>query len=289
MLIRPAYCKLNLVLDVTARRDDGWHDIDSLLVPLDWHDLVSVRVRRADDAAVSLRITGPGADRIPVGSENLAARAAAELARAAGAHLAVDVWLEKRVPDEAGLGGGSADAAAVLRAGAEQLSALGMTVGMETLLECGLAVGSDVPALLAGGAQRVRGRGERLQAVPARRLHVAVAIAGRSQTAAAYSALRPDEVHAAGRVERLIAELQSATPPDAHLGSALEPAARRVSPDLADSIDRLRGLTPGRHWHLTGSGGALFSVARHPGDALELTERARDAGFSARACRSIDG
>src|SRR5207247_1589324 len=110
--------KLNLALAVVARREDGWHDIDSVLAPIDWHDLIGVELRAAPAVAVRLRLSGPAAAGVPAGEDNLAVRAAHALAAAARTPLDVSVWLDKRVPHGAGLGGGSADAAAVLAAGA---------------------------------------------------------------------------------------------------------------------------------------------------------------------------
>src|SRR5205807_5308934 len=79
MLILPAHAKLNLALAVIARRDDGFHDIDSVLVPIDWHDLVGVAVQPASDPRVELHVTGAAAAGVPQGEANLAARAAHRL------------------------------------------------------------------------------------------------------------------------------------------------------------------------------------------------------------------
>src|SRR5205823_6143781 len=89
MLITPAYAKLNLALAVVARREDGWHDIDSVLAPIDWHDLIGVEIGAAEAVAVSLRLSGPAASGVPAGSDNLSVRAAHALS--AAARLPLDI------------------------------------------------------------------------------------------------------------------------------------------------------------------------------------------------------
>ena len=113
MLLIPAHAKVNLCLAVRARRADGFHDIDSVAVTIDWHDLVGIRVRPAAVTAVRVRVTGEDGQ-VPPGESNLAALAARAFADQTGP-LDVELWLDKQVPSAAGLGGGSADAAAVLR------------------------------------------------------------------------------------------------------------------------------------------------------------------------------
>ncbi len=155
-----AHAKINVFLRVLGRRPDGFHDLETLLVPLDLHDVVTAE---PGAGGLSLAVTGPLGAHVPSGEENLAMVAARALADAAGlasasAHLAID----KRVPVAAGMGGGSADAAAALRA----LDRLwGTALEPSALLEVAARVGSDVPALLAGGAVFAAGRGERVHPV----------------------------------------------------------------------------------------------------------------------------
>jgi len=292
MLVVPAHAKVNLALEVTGRRPDGWHDIATVIATLDWHDLVGIDLnpRHPDQPPVSLRLTGPFAEGVPADQTNLAHRAAACLLDATGAptDLHLDVWVAKQVPVAAGLGGGSADAAAVLTTGARMLASHGTTLDLHQLQELAADLGSDVPALLAGGTLLATGRGEHTTPISAPPLHLAVAVAGPSATAAAYAALTDAERHADGRAHRLTSALAQRHPPDdALLGSALEPAACRAAPGLADSLLRLRSLTPGRSWHLTGSGGAAFALARDARDAEALAAAAHQAGYPARPCRTL--
>lgn len=284
----PAYAKLNLSLAVVARRSDGWHDIDSVLVPVDWHDLVGLSVELAGTDTLTLTVDGPAAAGVPAGESNLTVRAAKALRTLAGRPLAIRLWLCKIVPHGAGLGGGSADAAAVLRSGVERLVSLGVTIDPERVPAAALGVGSDVPALLTLSAQRVRGRGERVETLSSPALHLAVASTTPSSTADTYAAVSPDEIRDDGRSARLAQLLDSGRAPDPDLmGSALEPAACRANPALADALQRARRVVPGTPWYLTGSGGAVFTVARGPDDAEGLALAMRAAGFEARACRTV--
>ena len=284
----PAYAKLNLSLAVVARRADGWHDIDSVLVPVDWHDLVGLSVEAADSDSLSLTVDGPAAAGVPTGEANLTVRAARALREIAGRPLAMRVWLSKSVPHGAGLGGGSADAAAVLRSGVAGLASLGITVDAARLVAAALNIGSDVPALLSLSAQRVRGRGDRLEALTTPALHLAVASTTPSSTGGTYAAVSAADIGDDGRSARLARLLASGQAPVHELmGSALEPAACRANPTLAEALERARGVVAGVDWYLTGSGGALFSIAAGRDDAERLAVAMRAAGFTARACRTV--
>lgn len=293
MLLIPAYAKLNLCLAVLGRRPDGFHDIDSVAVAIDWHDLVGLEVRAAEATTIEVRLTGAHAVDVPHGDDNLAARAAAALAALAGP-TAVQLWLDKRLPAQAGLGGGSADAAAVLRGWPAAFgSAAGGADAREPLDDATRAaiaasLGSDVPVALAGGVQRMRGRGEQLLPVHGPELHLAVAIAGRSDTAVTFAATQRSDHEDGARIERVMAALEAGRrPDDDDLGSALEGPACRAQPVLGESLAALRRAMPGVRWHLTGSGGAVFSLAAGAAGAAELAAIARGVGVPARACRTV--
>ena len=150
-----ALAKVNLFLRVLGRRDDGYHDIETLLLPISLAD--EVTVEPADELTVSL--AGPLAEEVPPDEANLALRAAHALAAEAGgadppgAHITI----EKRFPVAAGLGGGSADAAAALVLLDELWST---SLGRAGLAPLAAGIGSDVPALLLGEPAYAHGRGE---------------------------------------------------------------------------------------------------------------------------------
>jgi 4-diphosphocytidyl-2-C-methyl-D-erythritol kinase len=155
----PAPAKLNLFLRVLARRSDGYHDIETVVLPLTLADGIRASHR---ERGIVFSVAGPGAERTPGDEGNLVLRAARALAEATGEGRGATILLAKRIPVAAGLGGGSADAAATLRA----LDRLwGWGLGQERLGEIGAETGSDVPALIPGVPMRARGRGERVDRV----------------------------------------------------------------------------------------------------------------------------
>jgi len=281
MIFIPAYAKLNLALSVVGRLPDGRHDLRSVVVRLDWHDLVGIEVA-GEGTEIRVIVSGPAAAEVPV-EDNLVLRAARSVlpGRPEGG---IRLWLEKRLPAAAGLGGGSADAAAVLRL----LGGAAGSVWEPGMLRLADTLGSDVPACLAGGSLLVGGAGESLEPILHPPLDLAVAVAGHSSTAATFAALTPDEWRGPERPETLAVLLAEGRPLASELcGSDLEAAACRAHPDLAAGLLRLRGALPGTAWHLTGSGGAVFALAAGPSEAEAVAARARDLGFAARACRTV--
>jgi 4-diphosphocytidyl-2-C-methyl-D-erythritol kinase len=294
MLLIPARAKVNLCLAVRGRRADGYHDIDSVAVTIDWHDLVGIRLRPSGATAVRLLLTGNDGS-APDGDDNLAVLAARAIAAVTGP-VDVDLWVDKSIPSAAGLGGGSADAAGVLR-GCRALVSAGALGARRTaliddveLLRLAASLGSDVPMLLCGGAQRMRGRGEALAGLPAAVLHVAVAIVGASSTAATYAAVSPTEFEDGARIDAVAAALANGDRlNDDCLGSGLEAAACRASPVLEQRLAALRSGLPEVRWHLTGSGGAAFALTQNAAGAERLAIAALQRGFPARACRTVAG
>lgn len=155
----PAPAKLNLFLRVLGRRSDEFHEIETLVQPLTMADGVEARLR---DEGYELRVVGEYADEVPPGEDNLALRAALVLAEEAKIAKGTQLLLVKRIPVAAGLGGGSADAAAALRA-LDLLWDCGL--GTDALVKLAARIGSDVPALVRGGPHLARGKGERVEPV----------------------------------------------------------------------------------------------------------------------------
>ena len=169
-VVERAPAKLNPFLRVLGRRPDGYHELETVLLPLDLADRVEVHARsdpgQFRTLSVSLTVSGDpaAAARVPVDGSKLTVRAAEALARRIGARGFADIHLEKEVPPAAGRGGGSSDAAAVLRA----LNGLwGAGLDDADLAEVAATLGSDVPALLRAGPVLARGRGERVDEVAA--------------------------------------------------------------------------------------------------------------------------
>ncbi|SFG99446.1 4-diphosphocytidyl-2-C-methyl-D-erythritol kinase [Desulfotomaculum arcticum] len=151
-----AYAKINLVLNITGVRVDGYHELETVMQTLALHDVLELSPANCIDLAVE------GAD-LPSGPENLAYRAADLLRRETGCREGVRIRLIKKIPIAAGLAGGSADAAAVLR-GLNRVWELGLT--REELLKLAANIGSDVPFCISGGTALARGRGELIEPLP---------------------------------------------------------------------------------------------------------------------------
>ena len=268
MIRLDAPAKVNLGLRIEGRRADGYHLLESLFVPLDLADRVSVAIRRVTAGGsaqdrVSLSVHGERAAGVPTDASNLAARAAAGFLEAAGQEgLAVEIGLEKRVPSPAGLGGGSSDAGAVLRA----LAALVPRVlPAEKLAALALRLGADVPFFLDPRPAMVRGVGERVEPVsglPSLVLLLVHPGIGLS-TAAVYAAFDALDAALTPRSPGpTVMPPEGPLEPEALarlLVNDLEPAALRLCPPIARLRSQLSdagALAVG----MSGSGPTLFGV-----------------------------
>ncbi|MDH5749747.1 MAG: 4-(cytidine 5'-diphospho)-2-C-methyl-D-erythritol kinase [Rhodospirillales bacterium] len=155
-----APAKVNLYLHVTGRRADGFHTLDSLIAFAGVQDKIKVEAAEG----LSLAVDGPFADGIPVGADNLVLKAALGLKDLAGVTAGAAITLTKRLPVASGLGGGSADAAAVLRA---LMRLWNVEIGEAALMDLAVGLGADVPMCLRGRAAFAGGIGEELTPAPA--------------------------------------------------------------------------------------------------------------------------
>jgi 4-diphosphocytidyl-2-C-methyl-D-erythritol kinase len=265
---------------VTGRRADGYHLLDSLVVFLDLADELTL----VPAAALDVRTRGPMAEDLPAGEANIVLRAARALARATGAIQGAAITLDKRLPVAAGIGGGSADAAAALRG----LCRLwGVRPAPEALAELALGLGADVPACLDGRPLRMRGVGERLDPLAGLPPLDLVLVNPRRPLATAdvFRALRLPP----GRVEEPSAALDLA-PLDRLWPSRndLEAPAQALLPEIGRVLAGLRE-TPGcRLARMSGSGPTCFGLFADlraaQAAALELARR--HPGWWVAACRS---
>jgi 4-diphosphocytidyl-2-C-methyl-D-erythritol kinase len=273
-----APAKINVCLLVRARRADGFHDVISLMAPLALADELEITVGQG--RGVELEVTGGGRV-VPAGPKNLAARAASAFAAAAGLDFAAAIKLKKNIPVGAGLGGGSSDAATVLRTLNDRF---GQPLGADRLWRVARELGSDVPFFLAGGWALVTGRGEFVTpaagpaGVP---LLVAAPDLG-VPTARVYEELGPSDFAAdADAVWACLAAL--AGPPAAWwragVNSLEAPACRRF-PALAELKGVLSTLGYGDA-RLTGSGGAFVAPAADAAHAAEAVAELTARGYRA--------
>ena len=258
----PAPAKLNLFLHITGRRADGYHLIQSVFMLIDWYDTLHFELRRDGNISRSDLPTAGGEDPEALPVEDLTVRAARALQKATGTSLGVHIGLEKRIPSQAGMGGGSSDAASCLLA----LQRLwGITLPRADLLSLALSLGADVPFFLSGGHAWVEGVGERITPLhlPAASFVVVKPSAGLS-TEMIFSApaLKRDSKTATivGFAAYAQSEAGQTVNPDAVYGfgrNDLQPVALNLCPQLGQSLDWLKAKNlQGR---MTGSGSAVFA------------------------------
>lgn len=158
-LLEPAYAKINLTLDVLGKREDGYHDLKSVMQTISLRDDVEIDVGTGKPWCLKCNVPD-----IPTDERNLAWKAAQVYCETLGKDPeGLEIRITKRIPSQAGLGGGSADAAAVLRALNRHF---GEPLSLWALAELGGRIGSDVPFCVVGGTMMCEGRGERLRKLP---------------------------------------------------------------------------------------------------------------------------
>ncbi len=150
-----AYAKINLYLAVTGRRENGYHDIESVMQSVSLHDVVTVSAEASEESSITLTCSDPS---LPTDSKNLAYRAAQTYLNVTGMdHVAVKIHIEKHIPVAAGLAGGSADAAGTLIA----INALSSRpLPTKALCDIGARLGADIPFVIRGGTMTALGIGE---------------------------------------------------------------------------------------------------------------------------------
>lgn len=267
-----APAKLNLCLHLGPRREDGLHELCSLFEPLALADRIALPTLTTPGVGQSRtgrdEVVCPGVE-----GENLAARALAALRERGWGRPPLRIEIEKRIPVAAGLGGGSADAAAVLRLAAGEVA---------DLEEIAAALGADVPSQLEPALALVRGAGERVERLPDPSPHAVVLLpdGGGLSTAAVFAEAdrlglgRPaEELEGLARSLREVAGA-GASPLDYPelLVNDLEPAARSLRPRIGAALEALRDAGAA-HALLTGSGPTAFGLFPDLAAAREAVAR----------------
>lgn len=266
-----APAKLNLFLHITGRRPDGYHLLESVFMLIDWHDRLHFELRT--DAGVTRKdLAG-----VELPAEDLMVKAARALQRATGCALGVDMAVEKRIPAEAGMGGGSSDAASTLMA-LNRLWRLNLT--RRQLQHIGLSLGADVPFFLCGSSAWVSGIGEKIEPLLgenalARRQFVVVKPQAGLETRKIFSdpALKRDSEHATLAV--------FAADQFGFGRNDLQPVAEGLQPEVKKAIDWLKHFK--MHARMTGSGSAVFAQREQ---AFEFV--GAPSSWQVRVCENLD-
>jgi 4-diphosphocytidyl-2-C-methyl-D-erythritol kinase len=247
-----AAAKINLTLRVGVARPDGYHPLDSLVVFAEWGD--EVRVRPA--VGLMLSMSGEPSRQLDADSSNLVVRAARALQQAAGVEAGALVHLHKEIPVEAGLGGGSADAAATLRA----LNRLwNLDWSLDRLAQLGMTLGADVPACVYSSPLRMRGIGEWIEVMPAFPAFPAVIInpgipLSTGAVFAAFDATHPPQLEEQAPCGDDFMQWLADEPND------LEAAAIPIAPAIAQGLESLRASDGVVLARMSGSGASCFAL-----------------------------
>jgi 4-diphosphocytidyl-2-C-methyl-D-erythritol kinase len=268
-----APAKLNLCLYLGVRREDGLHELCSLFEPLALADLITLPTLTTPGGGQSR--TGAELDEVvcpEVEGENLVARALAVLRERGWRHPPLRVEIEKRIPVAAGLGGGSADAAAILRLATGEVAGLG---------EIALELGADVPSQLTPALSLVRGVGEKVERLPEPKSHAVVLLPGGGGLSTADVFAEADRL-SLGRGDEELEELARRLRTEAGAGASpltypellvndLEPAARSLRPEIGAALDALRDAGAPLAL-LTGSGPTAFGLFEDLAAAQQVAE-----------------
>ena len=274
MITERAYAKLNLTLEVIRKRDDGYHDLASIIQTIDLYDELTceesdeIVFKCTDDALAT--------------PDNLVMKAATELRNASGVREGAKIALHKRIPVSAGLGGGSADAAATLR-GLNRLWKLDLS---ETdLTNVAANVGSDVPFLVSGGTAMVSGRGEFLERLPTPDIGWTVVVTPKStgsdreisKTARMFGMLTP-AMHTTGSLTRKLAArmMDGGDCHPAFMFNVFQQLAPHAFPTWQATHDGFARLGAS-DIVLTGAGPTMFAIApsKEVGTAWALIAKTR--------------
>ena len=277
-LLAPA--KVNLTFEVLGRRDDGYHEVRTILQALSLADELAFEVSNE----LSLTVEPEGA--APV-EENLVLTAARLLQREAGVSTGAAIHLTKRIPAAGGLGGGSSDAATALL-GLRQL--WGLDLDADALRELAAQLGSDVPFFISGGTALGEGRGERLTPLPSLQGEAVVAVPDasrpRDKTGQMYGLLRPEHYTDGSVTAEAETRIRRGEPLGAHAVNAFDAVAAEAYPFYAAMREAFEGV--GLRPALCGAGPSMFALADE-GEASELAEHvAEHAGCAALPVRFIE-
>jgi 4-diphosphocytidyl-2-C-methyl-D-erythritol kinase len=273
-----APAKLNLNLRVTGRRGDGYHLLDSVVVFTSFGDWIELEPAKEDNVS----ITGEFASSVCAGEDNICFRALAAFRDHGGIAGCHSITIDKQIPVGAGLGGGSSDAAVILRYLNRTSPA---PLADRKLAEAALSLGADVPVCLGGIAQRMQGIGDMLTPVdPLPHGHLVLARTGAMlPTAEVFRSLRKSGSGEAAPLRST--EVSGSVADIIAAGNDLQAAAMSLSTDIARVLDRLRDGKGVIAAQMSGSGSACFGLFNNGDDAASAAETLVQEGIWAIATR----
>lgn len=282
MLTNNAYAKINLGLEVLGKRADGFHEIRTAMSRIELADELQIRPSAEIGVRWPARYLAPPND--------LIRRAATMLRETLATRQGARIWLTKRIPMAAGLGGGSSDAAATLVA-LHQL--WGGNLPGATLAELAASLGSDVPFFLNPGAAVASGRGEILQPLSTEPDWWSVVVTPSwdvpSKTATLYGALTPDMFTDGARIDEIAQQIESGAAPESiEPVNVFERVIDGAFPDWSALRTRLEDVSQARFW-LSGAGPALYALCTSEDGARRIETLVRPLGEPVLIARLLRG
>jgi 4-diphosphocytidyl-2-C-methyl-D-erythritol kinase len=276
----PAFAKINLSLEVIGRRDDGYHDVATILQTIDLADELAL------EPANVLSVTCDDPDL--AGESNIVWRAATNLASRAGILPRARIHITKRIPVAAGLGGGSADAAAALL-GLNRMWELNLSA--PELHQVAATLGSDVPFLLTGGTALATGRGDVLHSLPPLPETHVLLVAPRdtidAKTPTLYRALARSDFSDGAETRRLGQRLSATAITSTQLRNTFERPARQIFPGLA-GVWNIVAESTGHEPRLSGAGPAVFCLPSSETERRRVQTALRGTGATAYLVRTLN-
>jgi len=285
-IVVDAHAKINLGLDITGLREDGYHLVDMVMQSISLSDSITIRKTAESDV---IRLTS-NADHIPLDESNLAYKAAMTMKKAFDRVGGVEIHIEKNIPVAAGLAGGSTDAAAVMT-GINKLFELG--VPDEKLMEMAVRLGADVPYCIYGGTARAQGIGEVLTGL--NRLPGCFILLSKpscsvstKETYERYDALdEVDHPDIEGMIEKI--EIGDLSGMSEKMGNVLEYVTKPIHPVIGDieSVMKKHGAVSAM---MSGSGPSVFGIFTDEENAIKAKDEIEAHGYSAEnfVCRPVD-
>ena len=272
-----AYAKINLTLDILGKREDGFHELKSVMIPVSLHD--ELDITESDDFEFSCNTEELS------NSDNLCVKAAKAYFEKTGIKKAVKIYLKKEIPFAAGLGGGSSDAAGVLRT----LENMYKSLGKKRLFDTALEIGSDVPFCLFGKSALCRGRGEEITPItlPYKQFFAVGIGKGRISARIAYNEYDLMKTENKNYTDRLIDALENKEKDlFSYYGNGFSEVVFRLCPESRKLVDIMNEMKAEKSM-VSGSGPSVFGVFDTENSARNAVKLLKEKGYDAFYCESL--
>ncbi len=267
-----AFAKINLSLDITGKRENGYHDIESLMQSVSLFDIVSVE--KNDCGKLSVKTDNPD---IPDGEENIAYKAAKQMIEDFDLNCGFDIFIEKHIPVAGGMAGGSTDAAAVIR-GINEISGLGLT--NEEMMKTGIKIGADVPFCIQQSAALCEGIGEIITSVKGLSKDLWILIVNpniKVSTKLIYEKIDEKVSYNTVDNKKLVDDLKKGDLNDAkgYMKNVMQTVSENECREISDVIKKIKEMGA-IHSMMSGSGATCFGIFEEKPDLEKVKQIFKD-------------